>query len=131
MWAMSAMITAPQASAALRTASKSTTTASAKKKESGGFFANLSRGISRLLGGSREAPRDQGNVTVGIRGLAPEDLAATIPDPGELEEMEGYRADRDAGYRFAGVEQLTAQTVDYLEPAAASSEAPTTGGGRD
>ena len=45
--------------------------------------------------------------------------------------MEGYRADRDAAYRFAGAEQLTAQTVDYLAPAAASSESTPTGGGRD
>ncbi|MCK5366394.1 MAG: peptidoglycan-binding protein, partial [Gammaproteobacteria bacterium] len=58
--------------------------AAPSKKKSGGFFANLSRGISRLLGGSSDAPRDHGNVTVGIRGLAAEDLAATIPDPGEV-----------------------------------------------
>jgi len=91
------------------------TTAALSKKKSGGFFANLSRGISRLLGGAKEEPRDQGNVTVGIRGLAPEDLAATIPDPGELDKMEGFRADRDQAYRFAGEEQLTAQSVEYIE----------------
>lgn len=115
----------------VRAESRAGAAAPAPKKESGGFFANLSRGISRLLGGSREAPRDQGNVTVGIRGLAPEDLAATVPDPGELEEMEGYRADRDTAYRFAGEERLSAQTVEYLAPVAPAAEAPATRGGRD
>ena len=105
--------------------------AAPSKKKSGGFFANLSRGISRLLGGSRDEPQDQGNVTVGIRGLAPEDLAATIPDPAELDEMESYRADRDAAYRFAGEEQLTAQTVEYFEPAGTGASAPATSGGRE
>lgn len=101
------------------------------KKKSGGFFANLSRGIARLLGGSRDEPQDQGNVTVGIRGLAPEDLAATVPDSAEVEKMEGFRADRDAAYRFAGAEQLTAQTVEYFEPAGAGSVGPATSGGRE
>lgn len=101
------------------------------KKKSGGFFANLSRGIARLLGGSRDEPQDQGNVTVGIRGLAPEDLAATVPDPAQVEKMEGFRADRDAAYRFAGAEQLTAQTVEYFEPAGAGSVGPATSGGRE
>jgi peptidoglycan hydrolase-like protein with peptidoglycan-binding domain len=108
-----------------------TAAAPSKKKKSGGFFANLSRGISRLLGGSREEPRDQGNVTVGIRGLAPEDLAATIPDPAELDKMEGFRADRDQAYRFAGEEQLTAQSVEYIEPAGTAGSAPASSGGRE
>jgi len=108
------------------------TAAPAKKKKSGGFFANLSRGISRLLGGSKDEPQDQGNVTIGIRGLAPEDLAATIPDPAELDKMEGFRADRDQAYRFAGEEQLTAQSIDYIEPAGVSSGSePAASGGRD
>lgn len=115
-------------------AATETTAAASSKKKSGGFFANLSRGISRLLGGAKEEPRDQGNVTIGIRGLAPEDLAATIPDPGELDKMEGFRADRDQAYRFAGEEKLTAQSVEYIEPVGtrgASGSAPAASGGRD
>ena len=100
------------------------------KKESGGFFANLARGVSRLLGGSSDAPQNQGNVTVGIRGLAPEDLANAIPNPGELDKMESFRADRDQAYRFAGEEQLTAQTVEYIPAAEAASGAGATSGGR-
>jgi peptidoglycan hydrolase-like protein with peptidoglycan-binding domain len=104
------------------------------KKKSGGFFANLSRGISRLLGGSRDEPQDQGNVTIGIRGLAAEDLAATVPDPAELDKMESFRADRDQAYRFAGEERLTAQSVEYIEPVAtrgSSTSDAATSGGRD
>lgn len=95
-----------------------TNTASAPKKEkTGGFFANLARGVTRLLGGSSDDSRNQENVTVGIRGLAAEDLTAAMPDPGELETMESYRADRDQAFRFAAEEQLTTQTIEYL-PAA-------------
>lgn len=114
-------------------AATETTAAAPSKKKSGGFFANLSRGISRLLGGAKEEPRDQGNVTIGIRGLAPEDLAATIPDPAELDKMEGFRADRDQAYRFAGEERLTAQSIEYIEVGTrgASGSAPAAAGGRD
>ncbi len=98
-----------------------TPAAVSKKKKSGGFFASLARGVSRLLGGSGDAPEDQGTVTVGIRGLAPEDLASTIPDPGEVEQMESYRADREQAFRFAAEQRLTTQSIEYLEPAGASS----------
>ncbi len=101
------------------------------KKKSGGFFANLARGVSRLLGGSSDAPEDQGNVTIGIRGLAPEDLANAIPDPGELDKMESFRADRDEAFRFASEEKLTAQTVEYIQAAGAGSSSPAVSGGRD
>lgn len=90
--------------------------AAPKEAQSGGFFAGLARGITRLLGGSSDAPRDQGSVTVGIRGLAPEDLASAIPDAGELDEMESYRADDQRALRFAAEERLSAQTVDYFDP---------------
>lgn len=115
----------------VRAAAETASAPAASKKKSGGFFANLSRGISRLLGGSKDEPQDQGNVTVGIRGLAPEDLAATVPDSAELDKMEGFRADRDQAYRFAGEEQLTAQTIEYMEPAGASSSSPATSRGKD
>jgi hypothetical protein len=99
------------------------------KSESGGFFANLARGVSRLLGGSSNAPQDQGNVTVGIRGLAPEDLASAVPNPGELDKMESFRADRDQAFRFASEERLTAQTIEYIPaPSAGSGGAAATGG---
>lgn len=107
------------------------TATATKKKESGGFFANLARGVSRLLGGSSDAPQDQGSVTVGIRGLAPEDLASAIPNPGELDKMESFRADRDQAFRFAGEEQLTAQTIEYIPDAQASSPGAAASGGRD
>lgn len=100
------------------------------KKKSGGFFANLSRGISRLLGGSSDAPQDQGSVTVGIRGLAAEDLAAAIPDPREVEKMEGFRADRDQAFRFASEEKLTAQSIEYLSVAGPGTTRPAVSGGR-
>jgi hypothetical protein len=109
-----------------------TETASApSKKKSGGFFANLSRGISRLLGGSSDAPQDRGNVTVGIRGLTAEDLAATIPDPGEVDKMESFRADRDQAFRFASEEKLTAQSIEYLSAAGSGTASPAVSGGRD
>jgi len=100
----------------------------ASKKESGGFFAGLARGISRLLGRSSDTPRDQGSVTVGVRGLAPEDLASAIPDPGELDEMESYRADEQQALRFAAEERLTAETVEYLDTAAVAPAVPAAGG---
>lgn len=107
-------------------------TASApRKKKSEGFFANLARGVSRLMGGSPDPPEEQGSVTVGIRGLAAEDLASAIPDPAELDKMESYRADRDKAFRFAGEEQLTAQTVEYIEVAGSESASPAVSGGRD
>jgi len=109
-----------------------TTTVSApKKEESGGFFANLARGVTRLLGGSSDDSQNQGSVTVGIRGLAAEDLATAIPDPDELEKMESYRADRDQAFRFAGEEQLTAQSIDYLPAAGAGSGSPPAAGRGD
>lgn len=101
-----------------------------RRESSGGFFANLSRGISRLLGGSRDAPEDEGNVTVGIRGLAPEDLATAVPDPAEVDKLEGYRADRETAYRFAGEERLTAQSVEYFAPVGGAS-GPGVSGGRE
>jgi peptidoglycan hydrolase-like protein with peptidoglycan-binding domain len=101
------------------------------KTESGGFFANLARGVSRLLGGASETPQDQGNVTVGIRGLAPEDLASAVPNPGELDKMESFRADRDQAYRFASAEKLTAQTIEYIPDPDAAAPATGGSGGRD
>ncbi|MEE8542617.1 MAG: peptidoglycan-binding protein [Gammaproteobacteria bacterium] len=105
--------------------------AAPSKKKSGGFFANLSRGISRLLGGSSDAPQDRGNVTVGIRGLAAEDLAATIPDPAEVDKMESFRADRDQAFRFASEERLTAQSIEYLTAAGTGTASPAVSKGRD
>lgn len=107
------------------------TAAASSKTESGGFFANLARGVARLLGGASEAPQDQGNVTVGIRGLAPEDLASAVPNPGELDKMESFRADRDQAYRFASEEKLTAQTIEYIPEADAASSGAARSGGRD
>jgi SH3-like domain-containing protein len=101
------------------------------KKKSGGFFASLARGVSRLLGGSSDAPQDQGTVTVGVRGLAPEDLASTIPDPGELDKMESYRADQDQAFRFAAEEQLTTQTIEYLQAAGTAEQTPAASGRRE
>jgi SH3-like domain-containing protein len=101
------------------------------KKKSEGFFANLARGVSRLMGGSPDPPEEEGSVTVGIRGLAPEDLARAIPDPAELDKMESYRADRDQAFRFAGAEKLTAQTVEYIQAAGGGSSSPAPSGGRD
>ena len=111
----------------------STPASTASHKNSGGFFAGLARGISRLLGGSSDAPGDQGSVTVGVRGLAPEDLASTIPDAAELDEMESYRADEQQALRFAAEERLTSETIDYLDsaPIAAPAPAPSSAGGRN
>ena len=102
-----------------------------RKKKSEGFFANLARGVSRLMGGSPDPPEQQGSVTVGIRGLAAEDLASAVPDPAELDKMESYRADRDKAFRFAAEEQLTAQTVEYIQGAESASSGPAVSGGRD
>lgn len=107
------------------------TAAAPKKKSSGGFFANLARGVTRLLGGASDEPQDQGTVTVGIRGLSPEDLETTIPDAGELERMEGFRADRDQAFRFAAEEQLTVQTIDYLPSPQPGGGAAVSSGRRD
>jgi peptidoglycan hydrolase-like protein with peptidoglycan-binding domain len=94
---------------------------SAPQKKKGGFWANLTRGVTSMLGGGDPNQGGQGTVTVGVRGLAAEDLAATIPDPAEVDKMESYRADSEQAYRFAGEAKLTAQTVDYL-PAAGGSD---------
>ena len=107
------------------------TAAPPRKKKSEGFFANLARGVSRLMGGSPDPPEEQGSVTVGIRGLAPEDLVSAIPDPAELHKMESYRANRDQAFRFAGEEQLTAQTVEYIQGAESGSSSPNRSGGRN
>lgn len=97
------------------------------EKKSGGFFAGLARGISRLLGGSRDTPQSQGSVTVGVRGLAPEDLESAIPDVGELEKMESYRVDEQQAFRFAAEERLTAENIEYLDVTPAAP-APSSGG---
>jgi hypothetical protein len=107
------------------------TAAPPRKKKSEGFFANLARGVSRLMGGSPDPPEEQGSVTVGIRGLAPEDLVSAIPDPKELDKMESYRADRDQAFRFAGEERLTAQTVEYIQGAESGSSSSNRSGGRN
>jgi len=107
------------------------TAAPPRKKKSEGFFANLARGVSRLMGGSPDPPEEQGSVTVGIRGLAPEDLVSAIPNPKELHKMESYRADRDQAFRFAGEERLTAQTVEYIQGAESGSSSSNRSGGRN
>ena len=106
------------------------TAPASRKKVSEGFFASLARGVSRLMGGASEPPEEQVSVTVGIRGLAPEDLASAIPDPDELDRMESYRADRDQAFRFAAEEQLTTETVEYIQAAGTGSSTPAVSGGR-
>ena len=55
-----------------------------------------------------------------------------IPDPGELDKMESFRAGRDQAFRFAGEEQLTAQTIEYLPAAGAGSQtSPVSTGGEN
>jgi len=53
-------------------------------------------------------------VTTGVRGLSEEQLKNALPDPGALQALERYAADRRAAQRFAAQGKLQAQRVDYL-----------------
>lgn len=89
----------------------------ASSAKEGGVLSSLARQATGLFGYSgRKAPQSGGVVsTIGIRGLAAEDLIAAHPDPRELERMNAYHATSADASRFAAVIPLERQSIAYLE----------------
>jgi hypothetical protein len=52
-------------------------------------------------------------VTTGVRGLDEEKLANAQPNPGELDKLEKFAAERNAAAGFAAKGKLAAQQVSY------------------
>ncbi len=79
-----------------------------------GDGAGAGSALGRVFG-----PRQKVNVTatIGIRGLDEEDLKQAHFDQGQMQQLDGYAANRDQAAEHAGSAGLTAGKVDYLDQA--------------
>lgn len=99
----------------------------APAKRSGGFFSNLARSTSSLLGGG-QADRTAGvTSTIGVRGLSSNELLAAGENPAALQRMESFRVARPEATGFAGEVPLLSRSMDYME---ADRPPPADGGNR-
>ncbi len=71
--------------------------------------------VTSALGFGRERSRSTTIATTGIRGLTPEDLKNSQPDPEALRRLQSYRAEPTAAERFAREGKLAAVRIDYQE----------------
>jgi hypothetical protein len=74
----------------------STVESGASQSASGGLGA-----LGSALGFGGAKTSEARLATTGIRGLSTEDVKNASPDPGQLQRMQSYRADRGAAERFA------------------------------
>ena len=79
------------------------------------------RGLTGLLGGSGNARRSGGNVTIGTRGLQSEDVAGAQPDQAAVAKLDRYVVDAAQASAKARAAGLQAVDFDYLD---ASDSAP-------
>ena len=77
-------------------------------------------GVDLLLNSMRTGSAPVGaassGTTTGVRGLDASDLASASPSEGQVEKLEGYASNADAGRKFAAAAGLGAVDVAYLEP---------------
>lgn len=86
-------------------------------KSENGYFSNLARSVTGLLGGpGRSSSTSSNDGTVGIRGLEAEKLREARSDINELKEMESYKVDARDANMFANEVNLVARNIDYLNP---------------
>ena len=83
------------------------------ESKSGG--GNPFASVTSFLGGGRQTEKNANLATTGVRGLSPEDLKNSSPDPAALAKAQSYRADKAAAERFAREGKLTAVSVDNPE----------------
>jgi hypothetical protein len=55
-------------------------------------------------------------TTTGVRGLSAEQISNAQPNPGELNKLAEFAADRGAASGFAAEGSLTAKSVEYPKP---------------
>lgn len=55
-------------------------------------------------------------TTTGVRGLSAEQISNAQPNPGELNKLNEFAADRGAASGFAAEGSLTARSVEYPKP---------------
>jgi len=79
----------------------------AAKAPKGGFFTNLSRNTSALLGGRNKQSNKGVVATIGVRGLSEQELQEAEPNPEELKKMQSYVSSKDAAQAFARQVNLT------------------------
>jgi len=99
-----------------------------KKSGGGGAAKGLFRGITGVVTGAGSS-QDQGeSATVGVRGLQPEDIADSVPNPAERLKLDEYRASPDAAERYAREENLDSRSLAYFdESASTGNESQSTG----
>ena len=69
-------------------------------------------GISQVFNVARTGSSGT-QVTTGVRGLDEEKLANAQPNPGELDKLEKFAAERNAAAGFAAKGKLAAHQVSY------------------
>ena len=94
------------------------------------------RQLSGLLSPREQAPAAPRGVTIGIRGLDQNDISTARPDPGAVDRMAQYRADRSAAIAHARSQALDARELSYVTGAPGAGRgtghdaAPTSGSDR-
>jgi peptidoglycan hydrolase-like protein with peptidoglycan-binding domain len=74
------------------------------------------RRLTGTIGGGRRG-QTQSGVSIGIRGLAPDDLRNARPDPAQLRELEHYTVLPSAAENHASALGLQPRAVAYMGPA--------------
>lgn len=100
--------------------------------ESGG--TSWLRGLTGLLGGSGNARRSSGNVTIGTRGLQSEDVAGAQPDQAAVAKLDRYVVDAaqaSAKARAAGLQAVDFAYLDAPRSAPAQFNNDFNDGGKD
>jgi hypothetical protein len=82
-----------------------------------GAGAGVMDNVTSALGFGRERAKGATIATTGVRGLTPEDLRNSSPDPGALGRMHSYRADAASAERFAREGRLAAVSISFDEAA--------------
>jgi hypothetical protein len=70
-------------------------------------------GLQSLLNAGRSGSSGV-TVATGVRGLSEEDLQNAHPNPGELEKLKNYAANKATAEKFAHDAKLKTQQLDYL-----------------
>lgn len=87
---------------------------SADSSAGGGFFRNLARGATSLLGRPSAVAPTGATATIGIRGLTAEQMRNAQPNPGALQQMEGNAVNGGEAASFAQAASLKPQNMQYL-----------------
>ncbi len=86
----------------------------------GGAAKGLLRGITGVVTGAGPSQDQGSSATVGIRGLQPEDVEDSVPNPAERLKLDEYRASADAAERYAREENLDSRSLAYFDESAST-----------